>query len=79
MFLESFNQDIELKTKPNKEIQESMLLEEFSKRQSYNKLLTGIQPIKYVDTLYFRIPITINQKQKKYINILARNKVRKIT
>lgn len=79
MFLESFNQDIELKTKSNKEIQESMLLAEFSKRQSYDKLLTGIQPIKYEDTLYFKIPITINPKQMEYINILARTKVRKIT
>ena len=79
MFLESFNQDIELKTKINIETQESMLLEEFSKRQSYDKLLTGIQPIKYDDTLYFKIPITINPKQTEYINILCRSRVRKIT
>ena len=79
MFLESFNQDIELKTKINIETQESMLLEEFSKRQSYDKLLTGIQPIKYEDTLYFKIPITINPKQTEYINILCRSRVRKIT
>lgn len=39
-FLEYFNQDIKLKTKPNKETQESMLLTEFSKHQSYDKLLT---------------------------------------
>ena len=56
-----------------------MLLEEFSKRQSYDKLLTGIQPIKYEDALYFKIPIPINQKQMEYINILTRTKVRKIT
>ncbi|MBR0491173.1 MAG: hypothetical protein IJJ82_03895 [Clostridia bacterium] len=56
-----------------------MLLEEFSKRQSYDKLLTGIQPIKYEDTLFFKIPIPINPKQMEYINILTRTKVRKIT
>ena len=78
-FLEYFKQDLKLKNKPNKEIQESMLMAEFSKKSSYDKLLTGIQPIKYVDTLYFRIPITINPKQTEYINILARTKVRKIT
>lgn len=78
-FLEHFNQDIKLKTKPNKETQESMLLAEFSKTTSYDKLLTGIQPIKYEDTLYFQIPITIGNNPTEYINILARTKVRKIT
>ena len=78
-FLEHFNQDIKLKTKPNKETQESMLLAEFSKTTSYDKLLTGIQPIKYADTLYFQIPMTIGANPTEYINILARTKVRKIT
>ena len=78
-FLEHFNQDIKLKTKPNKETQESMLLAEFSKTTSYDKLLTGIQPIKYEDTLYYRIPMTISSNPTEYINILARTKVRKIT
>ena len=78
-FLEYFNQDIKLKTKPNKETQESMLLAEFSKTSSYDKLLTGIQPIKHADTLYYNIPITIGANPPEYINILARTKVRKIT
>ena len=78
-FLEHFNQDIKLKTKPNKETQESMLLAEFSKTSSYDKLLTGIQPIKYADTLYYNIPMTIGANPTEYINILARTKVRKIT
>lgn len=78
-FLEHFNQDIKLKTKPNRETQESMLLAEFSKTSSYDKLLTGIQPIKYADTLYYQIPMTIGANPTEYINILARTKVRKIT
>lgn len=78
-FLEHFNQDIKLKAKPNKETQESMLLAEFSKTSSYDKLLTGIQPIKYADTLYYNIPMTIGANPTEYINILARTKVRKIT
>ena len=56
-----------------------MLLAEFSKTSSYDKLLTGIQPIKYEDTLYYRIPMTISSNPTEYINILARTKVRKIT
>lgn len=55
-----------------------MLLAEFSKISSYDKILTGIQPIKY-GTLYYPIPIMINQKKMEYINILARTKIRKIT
>lgn len=77
-FLEFFKQDFKLKTKPNKENQEAMLLAEFSKTSSYDKILTGIQPIKY-STLYYPIPIMMNQKKMEYINILARTKVRKIT
>lgn len=77
-FLEYFKQEFKLKTKPNKENQEAMLLAEFSKTSSYDKILTGIQPIKY-GTLYYPIPIMINQKKMEYINILARTKVRKIT
>ena len=71
--------DIKLKTKPNKETQESMLLTEFSKTSSYDKLLTGIQPIKYADTLYYNIPMTIGANPTEYINILARTKVRKVS
>ena len=78
-FLEHFNQDIKLKTKPNKETQESMLLAEFSKTTSYDKLLTGIQPIKYADTLYYQIPMTIGANPTEYINILTRSKIRKTT
>lgn len=77
-FLEFFKQDFKLKTKPNKKNQEAMLLAEFSKTSSYDKILTGIQPIKY-GTLYYPIPIMMNQKKMEYINILARTKVRKIT
>ena len=77
-FLEFFKQDFKLKNKPNKENQEAMLLAEFSKTSSYDKILTGIQPIKY-GTLYYPIPIMMNQKKMEYINILARTKVRKIT
>lgn len=77
-FLEYFKQDFKLKTKPNKENQEAMLLTEFSKTSSYDKILTGIQPIKY-GTLYYPIPIMMNQKKMEYINILARTKIRKIT
>lgn len=78
-FLEYFKQDLKLKNKPNKENQECMLLAEFSKKSSYDKLLTGIQPIKYEDTLYYRMPMTISSNSTEYINILARTKVRKIT
>lgn len=77
-FLEFFKQDFKLKNKPNKENQEAMLLAEFSKTSSYDKILTGIQPIKY-GTLFYPIPIMMNQKKMEYINILARTKVRKIT
>ena len=77
-FLEYFKQDFKLKTKPNKENQEAMLFTEFSKTSSYDKILTGIQPIKY-GTLYYPIPIMMNQKKMEYINILARTKIRKIT
>ena len=77
-FLEFFKQDFKLKTKPYKENQEAMLLAEFSKTSSYDKLVVGIQPIKY-GTLYYPIPIMMNQKKMEYINILARTKVRKIT
>ena len=77
-FLEFFKQDFKLKNKPNKEHQEAMLLAEFSKTSSCDKILTGIQPIKY-GTLYYPIPIIMNQKKMEYINILARTKIRKIT
>ena len=75
-FLEYFKQDFKLKTKLNKENHEAMLLAEFSKTSSYDKMLTGIQPIKY-GTLYYPIPIMMNQKKMEHINILARTKVRK--
>ena len=55
-----------------------MLLQEFAKTSSYDKLLTGIQPIKY-GALYYPIPIIMNQNKMERINILARTKVRKIT
>lgn len=58
---------------------ESMLLTEFSKTSSYDKLLTGIQPIKY-SNLYYPIPINLNPKEDTgYINILTRTKIRKLT
>lgn len=77
-FLEYFKGDIKLKNKPNKTQIDSMLLAEFAKTSSYNKLLTGIQPIRH-GNLYYQIPISINPKATDQINILTRSKVRKIT
>lgn len=80
-FMEYFRGDISIKNKGNERaVIESMLLTEFSKTTSYDKLLTGIQPIKYSNALYFPIPIiTSNKNEVQYINILARTKVRRIT
>jgi hypothetical protein len=79
-FLEHYKGDIKPKgTLDNKSQIESMLLAEFSKNSSYNKLLTGIQPIKY-GNLFYPIPINIKKNEDiDYINILTRTKVRKLT
>lgn len=56
-----------------------MLLQEFAKTSSYDKLLTGIQPIKY-SNLFYPIPIILNPEEEHgYIDILTRTKVRKLT
>lgn len=80
-FLDYFRGDIPIKTKGNERATiESMLLNEFAKTTSYDKLLTGIQPIKYSNALYFPIPIITSTKDEvQYINVLARTKVRRIT
>lgn len=79
-FFNFFNNDIQPKGKINEQAHlESMLLSEFAKTTSYDKLLTGIQPIKY-SNLYFPIPIILDTKKETgYINILTRTKVRKLT
>jgi hypothetical protein len=79
-FLEYYKGDIKPKgTLDNKSQIESMLLAEFSKNSSYDKLLTGIQPIKY-GNLFYPIPINIKKNEDTdYINILTRTKVRKLT
>lgn len=79
-FLTYFNKEMKSKGKIDEQAHiESMLLSEFSKTSSYDKLLTGIQPIKY-SNLYLKIPININPKgEPEYIDILTRTKVRKLT
>ena len=70
-FLEHFKRDdIIPKTKPNKETQESMLLAEFSKTSSYDKLLTGIQPIKVRQHI---LPNTYNYqfKNRRYYKCIS--------
>ena len=79
-FLTYFNKEMKPKIKIDEQAHiESMLLTEFSKTSSYDKLLTGIQPIKY-SNLYYPIPINLNPKEDTgYINILTRTKIRKLT
>ena len=77
-FLNFFNKEMKPKGKINEQTHtQAMLLSEFSKTSSYDKLLTGIQPIKY-SNLYFPIPIDPKQ-ETGYIDILTRTKVRKLT
>ena len=73
-FLNYFEGDITTKIKENgKSKIESLLLTEFSKTVAADKLMTGIQPIKF-QKLFYQMP-TINSN----INILVRTKVRRIT
>ncbi len=76
-FMEYFNKpEIPIKAKLNETSKtESLLLEEISKTSSYNKLIIGIQSIKF-ENLY--IPITAIGGIGK-INVLTRSKVRKIS
>ena len=80
-FLTFFNKDMKPKGKINEQTHtQAMLLSEFAKTSSYDKLLTGIQPIKY-SNLYFPIPIILDTKEEEhgYIELLTRTKVRKLT
>ena len=79
-FLTYFNKDMKPKGKINEQTHtQAMLLSEFAKTSSYDKLLTGIQPIKY-SNLYFHIPIILDTKEEHgYIELLTRTKVRKLT
>ena len=79
-FLEFFNKEIKPKDKIDEQAHlNSMLLQEFAKTSSYDKLLTGIQPIKY-SNLFYPIPIILNTEEEHgYIDILTRTKVRKLT
>ena len=75
-FLEFYNKD----RVPQGKIQEqsriqAMFLDEFSKTKAYDKLLLGIQPIKY-GNLFVQIPTLSNNE---YIDILTRTKIRKLT
>lgn len=81
-FLTYFNKDMKPKGKINEQTHtQAMLLSEFAKTSSYDKLLTGIQPYKINKSLYFPIPIILDPKQEEhgYIDILTRTKVRKLT
>lgn len=74
-----FNKEINSKVPIEEQVHtQAMLLKEFSKTSSYDKLLTGIQPIRY-SNLYLPIPIIINNEQFGRIKILTRTKVRKLT
>lgn len=79
-FLTYFNKEMKAKGKINEQTHtQAMLLSEFAKTSSYDKILTGIQPIKF-SNLYYPIPIKLNIKEETgYINILTRTKVRKLT
>ena len=80
-FLTYFDKEMKPKTKIDEQAHtQAMLLSEFAKTSSYDKLLTGIQPIKY-SNLYYPIPIILNPKEEQhgYIDILTRTKVRKLT
>lgn len=73
-FLNYFEGDITTKTKEKgKSKIESLLLAEFSKTVAANKLMTGIQPIKFQKLFYQTSTLNSN------INILVRTKVRRIT
>lgn len=80
-FLTYFNKKMKPKGKINEQTHtQAMLLSEFAKTSSYDKLLTGIQPIKY-SNLFYPIPIILNPKEEEhgYIDILTRTKIRKLT
>lgn len=80
-FLTYFNKEMKPKGKINEQTHtQAMLLSEFAKTSSYDKLLTGIQPIKY-SNLYYPIPIILDPKEAEhgYIEVLTRTKVRKLT
>ena len=79
-FMEYFNkQNIPVKAKLNETSKaESMLLAEFSKTSSIDKLLTGIQPIKF-ENLYYIIPFINDIAKNVEIKNLTRTKIRKIT
>ena len=80
-FFNYFNKDMTRKTKGNENQRiESALLAEFQKTSSYDKILTGIQPIK-ISNLFYPIPTILNPNTKNAdtINVLARTRVRKIT
>ena len=55
-----------------------MLLTEFSKTSSIDKILTGIQPIK-LENLYYTIPAIDAIGKSMEIKSLTRTKIRKIT
>lgn len=80
-FINHFKRDIDTKNKEKEKARiQSLLLAEFAKTSSYDKLLTGIQPIK-IGNLYYELPISINSNKDdiEYINILTRTKIRKTT
>lgn len=79
-FMGFFNKpNIPLKAKINELAKtESMLLAEFSKTSSIDKLLTGIQPIKF-ENLYYSIPVIADIAKTVEIKNLTRTKIRKIT
>lgn len=80
-FMEYFRENIVKKTKTNEKAKiESLLMTEFSKTSSVDKLLLGIQTIKFENFL-FPMPTTIrpNSSIMDNINIFTRSKIRKIT
>ena len=80
-FLTYFNKEMKPKGNINEQSHtQAMLLSEFAKTSSYDKLLTGIQPIKY-SNLFYPIPIILSPKEEEhgYIDILTRTKIRKLT
>ena len=71
--------NIPIKTKINETSKtESMLVTEFSKTSSIDKILTGIQPIKF-ENLYYSIPVKDEICKSIEIKNLTRTKIRKIT
>lgn len=80
-FLTYFNKEMKPKGKINEQTHtQAMLLSEFKKSSSYDKMLIGIRPITY-SNLYFPIPVILAPKEEEhgYIDILTRTKVRKLT